>query len=70
MCNFRTLVIDDPVLMKEILNDPAFNGRLQNELFTYMSQDGHGNNNNTNNKHVDFSSVLIVQLFFRIKFSF
>jgi hypothetical protein len=37
------VVIDDPKIMKEFFNEPAFSGRLQGEVFTAFANGSYGN---------------------------
>jgi hypothetical protein len=38
----RTVVIDDPKVMKELFNEPAFSGRLQGDVFTAFAAGSYG----------------------------
>jgi len=59
----RTLIIDDPALMRDILNQPAFSGRLQNDVFMQMSHNFHGNKNIM----LIFGQFIIKLIFFFLK---
>jgi len=61
----RTLIIDDPPLMKDILNNPAFTGRIQNEVFMQMSKQGHGNQLASDKKFDLKNGSLILRFFSR-----